>query len=130
MWRTHNGKSQEKHTLATLCLAFHARLRGWDVKLVPEMEGTDARPDMLVQHDDLKYYVEFEFGHNKEKKQKWSNQAELQGQVVFCTATPDQRKNLARHISEEGYRGIGTDLGSLIAAQVKGDPGPLFLQSW
>jgi hypothetical protein len=130
MWRTHNGKSQEKHTMVTLCFAFHARLRGWDVKLVPEMEGTDARPDMLIQHDDMKYYVEVELGHNKEKKQKWSNQAELQGQVVFCTATPDQRLNLAHHISEKGYRGIGTDLGSLIAAQRSGDPGPLFLQSW
>jgi hypothetical protein len=130
LFRRHNGRAQKEHTIAMLCFAFHARLRGWDVKLVPEMEGTDARPDMLVQHDDMKYYVEVEFGHNKEKKQKWSNQAELQGLVVFCTATPDQRKNLAHHISEKGYQGIGTDLGSLIAAQVKGDPGPLFLQSW
>ena len=128
LFRKHNGKSQEAHTLAMLCFAFHARLRGWDVTLIPEVKNTKARPDALVKTDDEEYYVEVELGDNKEKK--WKNLVELQGFVVICASTQKKRDSLIKECKDYSDRGIATDLSTLIAAQKNNAPGPLFLQSW
>ncbi|MGB8213540.1 MAG: hypothetical protein WCE68_08280 [Anaerolineales bacterium] len=128
----HEGERFPEHTLAVLVFALHARKRGWSTRILPLVEGTHAVPDLLVQRDEEKLYVEVELGR-KESPAKWRNQAALNnGKVALCAATPATRQRLAGDCRLDHLSGVATDLDTLIHVKHDdiSDQTPLWLESW
>ncbi|KPL84199.1 hypothetical protein SE15_03290 [Thermanaerothrix daxensis] len=111
--RLHQGEAQEAHTVMILAFALHARLRGWNAVVLPEVEGTNAAPDVLVERGEERWYVEVERGDGS--RRKWKNLAGLNGgQVALCAADGMGRARLVRDCKAEGLSGVATDLEGLI----------------
>lgn len=109
--RLHQGDVYIAHTVALLAFAYHARLRSWDVKLVPSVKH-HKEPDALIVKGDEKIYVEVERGHAK--WEKWRGQEDLQGFAAICATSPAHRKKLMRKCQEIDVPGYATDLENLI----------------
>jgi regulator of replication initiation timing len=111
LMRLHQGSEQEAHSVVILAFALHARLRGWDVSILPEVEGA-ARPDVLVERDGERWYVEVERGDGS--RRKWKNLAVLNGgKVALCAANDAGREKLVRDCKAERLEGVATDLRTL-----------------
>ncbi|GIV67093.1 MAG: hypothetical protein KatS3mg047_1486 [Bellilinea sp.] len=109
--RLHQGAAQEAHSVMALAFALHARLRGWDAVILPQVEGA-ARPDLQVERDGERWYVEVERGDGS--RRKWKNLAELNdGRVALCAANEEGREKLVRDCKAERLGGVATDLKSL-----------------
>lgn len=133
--RLHQGAAQEAHSVMALAFALHARLRGWDAVILPEVEGA-ARPDLQVERDGERWYVEVERGDGS--RRKWKNLAELNdGRVALCAANEEGREKLVRDCKAERLGGVATDLKSLsfigdeLRKMVDITPAePLWLERW
>lgn len=109
--RLHQGDTQPAHTVMILAFALHARLRGWDAVVLPEVEGS-AKPDVLVEKDGERWYVEVERGDGS--RRKWKNLAALNGgKVALCAANEEGRERLVRDCKAERLSGVATDLRNL-----------------
>lgn len=109
--RLHQGAAQEAHTVMLLAFALHARLRGWDAVVLPEVAGA-AKPDVLVEKDGERWYVEVERGDGSSRK--WKNLAELNGgKVALCAANEEGRAQLVRDCKAQRLGGVAADLRSL-----------------
>ena len=129
--RLHEGERFEEHTLAALYFALHARCRGWQVKVMPDVEGTV--PDVAVHDGEGTYLVEVELG-KKDSPAKWRKLSNSQqGQVAICALTPDNRKRLVGDCKLAKIKGVATDLHTL---QNQDDiysltqDTPLWIESW
>ena len=110
--RLHQGETQEAHSVILLAFALHARLRGWNVTVLPEVEG-NAAPDVLVEKDGEGWYVEVERGDGS--RRKWKNLAKLNGgKVALCAADEKGREQLVLDCKELRLGGVATDLRTLI----------------
>lgn len=109
--RLHHGAVHIDHTVALLAFSYQARLRGWDVELVPSVKHS-KEPDALITKGDERFYVEVERGHAK--WEKWRGQEDLQGFAAICATSPAQRKKLMRECQEIDVPGYATDLENLI----------------
>jgi uncharacterized protein YjiS (DUF1127 family) len=136
--RLHQGQQSPQHTLAILIFAMHARLRGYRVEVLPELEElkTRAVPDVAVSRDQAgqisaRFYVEVELSH-KELDAKWRNLAQLQGQVALCARNAQARARLVGDCKLKDLHGVATDLESLIACKVPEISGstPLWIEKW
>jgi hypothetical protein len=136
--RLHQGQTYPQHTLAILIFAMHARLRGYQVEVLPELEGfeTRASPDVAVSRDQAetspaRCYVEVELSH-KELDAKWRNLTQLQGQVALCARHVQARARLVGDCKLKDLHGVATDLESLIACKVPeiSDSTPLWMEEW
>lgn len=133
--RLHQGAAQEAHSVMALAFALHARLRGWDAVILPEVEGA-ARPDLQVERDGERWYVEVERGDGS--RRKWKNLAALNdGRVALCAANEEGREKLVRDCKAERLGGVATDLKSLsfigdeLRKMVDITPAePLWLERW
>jgi hypothetical protein len=133
--RLHQGAAQEAHSVMALAFALHARLRGWDAVILPQVEGA-ARPDLQVERDGERWYVEVERGDGS--RRKWKNLAELNdGRVALCAANEEGREKLVRDCKAERLGGVATDLKSLsfigdeLRKMVDITPAePLWLERW
>ncbi len=111
--RLHQGAEQEAHTVMLLAFALHARLRGWNASVLPEVDGTNAVPDALVERDGERWYVEVERGDGS--RRKWKNLAALNGgKVALCAADEEGRAKLVRDCKAERLGGVAADLRTLI----------------
>lgn len=130
--RLHEGEKQEEHTLAVLLFTVHARLRGWHAEVLPEMQDTPARPDVLIERDDERWYVEVEINADaKDRSAKWINLAELQGgRLAICARTVSDRKALIQDCAR--WHGVATDLETLIETKIKSAyfEGELWAEQW
>jgi hypothetical protein len=110
----HQAEREKAHTLGILAFTMHARLRGWDVEVLPEIDGL-SKPDVAVKNGDERYLVEIE-GSAKPKDKKWKNLAEAhpQGKVAICTLAPEIRKQLVGDCKLAGISGVATDLKTLV----------------
>lgn len=133
---TTQGEAQEVHTLMLLSFALHARMRGWNALLLPEVEGK-ADPDVLVERDGERWYVEVERGDGS--RRKWRNLAQLNGnRVALCAADPAGRDRLVRDCKAERLGGVAADLRSLVFGEDDqprslvdiGRDDPLWLERW
>ncbi|RCK72759.1 MAG: hypothetical protein ANABAC_1293 [Anaerolineae bacterium] len=117
--RSHEAERQEGHTLAVLLFAAHARMRGWRTTVLPDVEGTPARPDVYIENGEAKWYVEVEVGdRDHDGNAKWRNLAELQdGRVALCARTIEERKVLVGDCQQ--WHGVATDLESMIGIKLK-----------
>ncbi len=135
LMRLHQGESQEAHTVAILAFALHARLRGWNVTVLPEVAGK-ADPDVLVERDGERWYVEVERGDGS--RRKWRNLAQVNGgRVALCAANEEGRERLIRDCKAERLGGVATDLHTLVfegdspRSLVDISPAePLWVESW
>lgn len=110
--RLHQGENQEAHTVMILAFTLHARLRGWNVSILPEVAGK-ADPDVVLEKDGERWYVEVERGDGS--RRKWKNLAGLNsGRVALCAADPAGRDRLVRDCKAERLNGVATDLRTLI----------------
>jgi len=125
--RLHEGEVQEAHTTAVLAFAFHARRRGWQAQVVPEVEGT-AQPDAVVERENDRAYVEVELGN--EKPEKWRNLSALQGFVALCATTEMRRAQLVAECKLYRLAGRATDLETLIQFSGGATNGRLWVEEW
>ncbi len=125
--RLHEGGKQTAHTAAVLTFAYHARTRGWNAEVLPEVDGTNAIPDISVEKDDKKVYVEVELG--ADKTAKWRNLAKLQGFVALCASTADKRNGLVNECKLDRIKGRATDIETLIQ-ESGGVKGNLWPETW
>lgn len=128
MIRLHSGDSQSRHTAGVLSMAYHARLRGWQVQVVPSIGHPSVFPDLLLEKDGEQMYVEVELRHGK--LNKWRNLGKLQGYVALCAKTHESRETLMGECQQLGIPVIATDLLSLAQTHTLANPGPLWLQNW
>lgn len=111
--RLHQGEVQEAHTVMILAFALHARLRGWNARILPQVDGTNAVPDVVVERDGERWYVEVERGDGS--RRKWKNLAKLNGgRVALCAADPAGRERLVRDCKAERLGGVAADLRTLV----------------
>ena len=125
LMRLHEGDRFPQHTAAVLIFGFHARLRGWEVAVLPQVESPSP-PDVWVGRKGEAYFVEVERS-TKEHRAKWKHNAELNGGTVALVAsTPESLRLLAGDVRKQGHRVIGADLATLVAQPYievrEGDP--------
>jgi hypothetical protein len=101
----HNGTNCENHSAAVLNFAYHARLRNWIVRVLPEEDSTPSNPDMLIYKDGNYHYVEVETRGNRAvtKTRKWLNQYQIQKGVAVCMMTNEAAWNVAQMFEENYY---------------------------
>ena len=128
--RLHEGERFKEHTLAVLYFALHARVRGWEVTVMPEVEGPN--PDVMITGGKKTYLVEVELG-KKDRPAKWKKLAEIQGGVAICGLDSENRKRLVGDCKLAKFKGKATDLRTL---QDQGEiynlsqDTPLWVDSW
>ena len=136
--RLHQGEQFPLHTLAVMIFAMHARFRGYQVGVLPHLEGihTNAIPDVSVARSapgekPATLYVEVELS-SKELDEKWRNQAQLQGRVALCARNAQRRDRLIGDCRLKNLRGAATDLETLIACKVPDITHftPLWAEEW
>ncbi|HFC08256.1 MAG TPA: hypothetical protein ENJ54_00135 [Chloroflexi bacterium] len=129
--RLHEGKRFPAHTLGILTFALHARLRGWAVRVLPEHE-TATPPDVLVERDGQRLFVEVELS-KKEHVAKWRNNAAMNGgRVALVAATADRRRALVADVKRLKLPGVAADLQGYIEApvgEITPDV-PLWFEEW
>lgn len=112
--RLHKGDEERDHTMCVLIFAMHARMRGWTVTVVPEMEGP-AEPDVLIERGSERWYVEVERSRNDPGVSKWQNLAALNGgQVAFCAVDGETMRRLRSQCVGAGLHGKATDIAWFI----------------
>jgi hypothetical protein len=132
--REHNAEEHQRHAFAVLLFAFQARRRGWRVEVCPEVDHLLVEPDVLVEKDGERVYVEVEVLRNPRKRRdgadntwvrKWRNQWQFQRRVAVCTLTPRRMQGIVRYLKPR-YPGMATDLATL-ARQPESD---LWVERW
>jgi len=110
LMRLHGGERQQKHA-AQVCLFTHyARRGGWATQVCPEVEPP-ADPDVLIEKDGQRIYVEVEAasGSVERRMKKWRNQRQLQGFTAICAPTENVRRTLVAEAGAGGKSGKATD---------------------
>ncbi|GIV67118.1 MAG: hypothetical protein KatS3mg047_1511 [Bellilinea sp.] len=130
----HNAEEHAHHAFAILLFAYHARRRGWRVEVCPEVDNPLVEPDVLVEKDGERIYVEVETLRNPRKRRdgadntwvrKWINQYNFQRRVAVCTLTPKRMQGILRYLKPR-FAGVATELTTL-AKQPDSD---LWLERW
>ncbi|WP_152965513.1 hypothetical protein [Thermanaerothrix daxensis] len=130
----HNAEEHPKHAFAILLFAFQARRRGWQVEVCPQVDNPLVEPDVLVEKDGERIYVEVETLRNPRKRRdgadntwvrKWNNQYAFQRQVAVCTLTPKRMQGILRYLKAY-FPGVATELTTL----AKHPESDLWLERW
>ena len=131
--RLHEGEKQEEHVLSILLFAASARLRGWKVEVLPEVEG-NARPDVRIQRENDRVYVEVETGTRlHEDNAKWRMNAALNGgRVALVARNVEERRVLAADCQHVADHGMATDVETLILVRLSevSETTPLWAEVW
>ncbi|MBN1956140.1 MAG: hypothetical protein JW900_13975 [Anaerolineae bacterium] len=125
MLRLHGGERQKNHAAATAVFAYHARKRGWRVKVVPAVKDSVAAPDAQIIREGQSIYVEVELGRNKEAK--WRNMFDLQRYIALVALNADGRAALSGEVKALKLPGRATDVQALIQFA---DGGALWIETW
>ncbi len=127
--RLHEGERFKEHTLGALVVAYQARRRGYGVAVLPEVEGTNAAPDLLLEKSGERVYVEVELG-DKEHTAKWNNLAGLQGIVAIVARNEAERRRLVGDCKLKGIPGRATDLSALVRVPKKAPLPEMWTEVW
>lgn len=130
----HNTEEHPNHAFAILLFAFHARRRGWQVEVCPEVNHPLFQPDVRVEKDGERIFVEVETLRHPRKRRdgadntwvrKWINQYHYQRRVAVCTLTTKRMQGILRYLKPR-FPGVATELTTL-AKQPDSD---LWLERW
>lgn len=102
MIRLHEkGKNEKKHTAAVLAFSYHARLRGWQTHIMPEIDTCNHRysPDVIVTKENSIFHVEVELSW-KVAEPKWRNMANYHNVVAFCAKHEKHQQVLVRDAAD------------------------------
>ncbi len=130
----HNAETHWRHAFAVLLFAFHARRRGWRVEVCPPLDHPLFQPDVLVEKDGERIYVEVEVLRNPRKRKdgadntwvrKWLNQYRFQRRVAVCTLTPKRMRGILAYLKPR-LPGMATELTTL----AKHPESDLWLERW
>lgn len=115
--RLHQGDREDMkpHTLGVLTFADQARRRGYRVTVMPDTGSAVFRPDVLIERDGERCFVEVEMNDKNIKTHKWANMAQAQGGIALCAPNPGARDNLAAHCASLAVPILSCDLEMLIA---------------
>lgn len=131
--RLHEGEKQEGHTLAILLFGTAARLRGWTVEILPDVQG-NARPDVSITRNGEWLFVEVETGTRlHDSNAKWRMNGELNGgRVALVARNVEERKVLVADCRHVAGHGCATDVETLIAGKFVevGEGDPLWAEEW
>jgi hypothetical protein len=105
----------KERLLEILIFAMHARLRGWDVQLLPEVAG--AEPHLHVERGDINCYAWLVSGSALDVE-RWHSLPELPGQIGLCTATYLQRQQFTAPLRTLGRAVQVASLEELIAVRL------------
>jgi hypothetical protein len=132
--KAHNGINWDRHSAAVLNFAYHARLRGWHVTVLPEENTTRRKPDVLILKDRKLIFVEIETRGFRAagKESKWRNQDQIQKGVAICMMTNAAAKNVASMLEENYFLNYQvTSLMFLQSTAYTGNgPGDLWLVNY
>ena len=125
----HSGLRYPRHTVGLLAFAMHARLRDWQVELLPEVNRY-VKPDARVwRAGEPPVYVEFEC-RIRVRGYKWQKLARARKRVALATFNPNVRAGLVEEAKKVAPQGLAVDLVTL-TSQGKGHGlGPLWVESW
>ena len=128
--RLHDGERSRDHTFGLLAFSLHARLRGWQVQVIPDVSGT-WQPDVRIQRQETGLFVEVEMSE-KENPAKWQQLAALQGKVALCAATRKQQAALTSDCKMLKLAGMATSLENLVAERIPDikSETPLWEETW
>lgn len=110
--RSHEGLLFPRHTLGLLAFCWQARLRGWRVELLPQVNRS-LEPDVLISKGGIDVFVEFEVQKHG-KLEKWKRVYSFQGFVALCCFVPKARFGLVTECHDFLLPGIATDLQTLV----------------
>lgn len=116
--RLRPGEKKSDRSLAILILAMHARLRGWQVEVLPEVAEPNLQPDILLQRDAERVMALVALG-DEIKTDQWQALAALQDRVALLTRTILQRQRLASEIKSLSLSGLATSLEELIGVRLQ-----------
>ena len=130
--RGHGGADQPRHTAAVLAFACQARLRGYQVSVIPGAAGgypgsADVEIRRTTEAGLEACRVEVEM-RARGKAAKWRQYAWCG--VSLCAPTPASRAALVREIRALGIAGQAADLQTLARQARNGEPGGLWLERW
>ncbi len=127
LMRLHGGEAQAKHAVMVCVFTYQARKRGWSTHVCPDVAGP-ADPDVLVEKDGEKIYVEVEgeSGGEERRMKKWRNMADFQGFVALAAVNEAMRERLVGEAKGASKRGMATDIQYLI----RNPDGDLWAERW
>jgi hypothetical protein len=103
--RQHNGADYLEHSSAVLLFAYHARLRGWVARIMPEEDELGTQPDLEIENEEWILYVEVERKASRawSKQERWCKQYELQREIVVCLASNAGAENFYNRLQGTEY---------------------------
>jgi hypothetical protein len=128
--RLHGAGRQKQHAAAVAIFAYQARRRGYQVKVLPKVEGP-AEPDVAISKDGGgPIYVEVELG--RRKASKWKLVGDLQGFAAVCALNEEGHQALVSEVKSQGLAGRTTFLEMLMRSEKDGRPSmePLWVETW
>jgi len=125
----HRGEDLTSHTAGLLTFCFHARLRDWQVMLLPEVDPTIEPDARLTKSNFQPLYVEFETAPH-DKLEKWKKSYQFQRMVALCTFTPTLCKQMVRECRQARASVVATDLHTLGKLARHSSVGMLWQTSW
>jgi hypothetical protein len=134
--RLHQNESdnQERHTAAVLSFAYQARIRGWKVKVLPDVDDKKIRPDLLVTSGAEKVFVEVETRAHRTKTDKWQVDAQFAAasgaKLGICALSAKQRDRIVQECKWVTVTGFATDILSLTRLEANGELGDLWQKRW
>lgn len=114
----HGGEQQQEHGVQVCLFTYLARSYGWATTVCPELPAdltSPARPDVLLEREGERLYVEVEAGSGETERRmsKWRNLARLQGRVALVAPSSAVRRTLAAEAQAAGTKGVATDMTTL-----------------
>ena len=130
LMRLHGGELQQKHAAQVCLFTSYARRRGWTTRVCPEAQPP-ADPDVLIEKDGQRIYVEVEAGSGsvERRMKKWRNMRNMQGFVAICAPTAAMRQTLVAEARSNTKKGMATDFGWLRQNDDEPQKG-LWAQKW
>jgi hypothetical protein len=120
------GEEMREKNVAITILAFHARLRGYRVKVLPETKGM-IFADVLLTDAEKNTFNIFVLLEDTLPKEMILQTRTLRGTVGICALDPGAREKFAGKCLQNGItHGVATDLKSLICGDAE-DQKPMLI---
>lgn len=130
----HGGPQQQGHGVQVCLFTYLARSYGWQTTVCPALPAdvsSPSQPDVLVEREDERLYVEVEAGSGEVERRmaKWRNLAQWQGRVALAAPSPALRRTLVAEAQAAGTQGVATDMTTLRPAWDEKQSG-IWLEEW